>query len=111
MGGWSVTNSEEGVLIADSHRLARGGMMALVSSELGMKDVFGVDEPTVHIGIVSALRRQFGRALQIDAYTSPANYGGPVVDIEGRVLGIAVPLSPAGRDAERIALAHSGETL
>lgn len=60
---------------------------------------FGVDEPTVHIGIVSALRRQFGRALQIDAYTSPANYGGAVIDIQGRVLGIAVPLSPAGRDA------------
>ncbi|HLQ38778.1 MAG TPA: trypsin-like peptidase domain-containing protein, partial [Planctomycetota bacterium] len=60
---------------------------------------FGVDEPTVHIGIVSAVRRQFGRALQIDAYTSPANYGGPVVDVLGRVLGIAVPLSPAGRDA------------
>jgi serine protease Do len=60
---------------------------------------FGTDEPTVHIGIVSALRRQFGRALQIDAYTSPANYGGAVIDIDGRVLGIAVPLSPAGRDA------------
>lgn len=60
---------------------------------------FGGDQPTVHIGIVSALRRQFGRALQIDAYTSPANYGGAVVDVEGRVLGIAVPLSPSGRDA------------
>jgi S1-C subfamily serine protease len=60
---------------------------------------FGLDEPTVHIGIVSAVRRQLGRALQIDAYTSPANYGGAVIDIEGRVLGLAVPLSPAGRDA------------
>ncbi len=45
---------------------------------------FAADEPTVHIGIVSAKRRQFGRALQIDAYTSPANYGGAVVDIHGR---------------------------
>ena len=60
---------------------------------------FGTEEPTVHIGIVSARHRQFGRALQIDAYTSPANYGGAVVDIHGQVLGIAVPLSPAGRDA------------
>ena len=56
-------------------------------------------DPTVHMGIVSATRRQFGRALQIDAYTSPANYGGPVIDIKGRVLGISVPLSPAGRNA------------
>ncbi len=60
---------------------------------------FAADEPTVHLGIVSAKRRLFGRALQVDAYTSPANYGGPVVDLEGRVLGIAVPLSPSGRNA------------
>ena len=60
---------------------------------------FAADEPTVHIGIVSAKRRLFGRALQIDAYTSPANYGGAVIDVNGRVLGIAVPLSPTGRNA------------
>lgn len=60
---------------------------------------FGATEPTVHFGIVSAVRRQFGRALQIDASTSPANYGGAVIDVDGNVLGIAVPLSPAGRNA------------
>jgi S1-C subfamily serine protease len=60
---------------------------------------FATDEPTVHLGIVSAKQRLYGRALQIDAYTSPANYGGPVVDRQGRVLGIAVPLSPSGRNA------------
>lgn len=60
---------------------------------------FATDEPTVHLGIVSAKNRLFGRALQVDAYTSPANYGGPVVDVLGRVLGIAVPLSPSGRNA------------
>ncbi len=60
---------------------------------------FGLAEPTAHIGIVSARRRQFGRAIQVDAYTSPVNYGGAVIDVRGRVLGIAVPLSPAGRDA------------
>ncbi|MBK8980509.1 MAG: trypsin-like peptidase domain-containing protein [Planctomycetes bacterium] len=55
--------------------------------------------PSVHVGIVSATDRLFGRAVQIDANTSPANYGGPVIDVRGRVLGIAVPLSPQGRDA------------
>jgi S1-C subfamily serine protease len=60
---------------------------------------FAADEPTVHLGIVSAKRRLLGRALQVDAYTSPANYGGPCVDVQGRVLGIAVPLSPTGRNA------------
>jgi serine protease Do len=60
---------------------------------------FGRSDPSVHLGIVSATDRLFGRALQTDAYTSPANYGGPVIDIDGRVLGISVPLSRAGRDA------------
>ena len=59
---------------------------------------FGSDQPSVHMGIVSATDRLFGRALQIDAYTSPANYGGPVIDVRGRVMGISVPLSPSGRN-------------
>ncbi|RPI76257.1 MAG: PDZ domain-containing protein, partial [Planctomycetaceae bacterium] len=29
-----------------------------------------------------------------DAKVSPVNYGGPLVDVEGRVMGILVPLSP-----------------
>lgn len=60
---------------------------------------FAADDPTVHLGIVSAKKRIYGRALQVDAYTSPANYGGAVVDIHGRVLGMSVPLSPSGRNA------------
>ncbi|MFM1874219.1 MAG: putative serine protease HtrA [Planctomycetota bacterium] len=60
---------------------------------------FANDDPTMHFGIVSAKQRIFGRALQIDAYTSPANYGGPVIDLQGRLLGVAVPLSPSGRNA------------
>ncbi|MHC5062634.1 MAG: S1C family serine protease [Planctomycetota bacterium] len=60
---------------------------------------FGKKSPSVHMGIVSAKERIFGRAIQVDAYTSPANYGGPVIDLQGRVVGLSVPLSPAGRDA------------
>ncbi|MFN9758082.1 MAG: S1C family serine protease [Planctomycetota bacterium] len=66
---------------------------------LALGRTFAAELPTVHFGIVSAKGRQFGRALQIDAGTSPANYGGPVVDVQGRVLGLAVPLSPGGRNA------------
>ncbi len=48
------------------------------------------------IGIVSALDRLWGRALQTDAKVSPHNYGGPLVDVRGRVLGLLVPLAPDG---------------
>jgi S1-C subfamily serine protease/predicted esterase len=50
--------------------------------------------PSVSEGIISATERIWGKALQTDAKVSPANYGGPLVDLEGRVLGILVPASP-----------------
>lgn len=52
------------------------------------------DEPNVSVGIVSALARIWGKAIQTDAKISPANYGGPLLDIQGRVMGILVPLAP-----------------
>lgn len=57
----------------------------------------GLDSfPSVSLGIVSALDRVWGKALQTDAKVSPVNYGGPLVDLDGRVLGILVPASPQG---------------
>jgi serine protease Do len=53
-------------------------------------------EPRLSLGIVSADDRIQGRAIQIDAQTNPANYGGPVLDIQGRVMGIITPLTAAG---------------
>ena len=38
--------------------------------------------------------RMYGKVIQTDADVSTANYGGPLVDIRGRVLGIIVPMSP-----------------
>jgi S1-C subfamily serine protease/predicted esterase len=50
--------------------------------------------PSVSVGIISALNRIWGKALQTDAKVSPTNYGGPLVDLEGRVQGVLVPASP-----------------
>jgi serine protease Do len=54
--------------------------------------------PSISVGIISALGRIWGKALQTDAKISPINYGGPLVDIQGRVQGILIPASPSGQD-------------
>jgi S1-C subfamily serine protease/predicted esterase len=51
-------------------------------------------EPSVSVGIISALDRIWGKAIQTDAKVSPTNYGGPLVDLQGRVIGVLVPASP-----------------
>ncbi|HEV3021792.1 MAG TPA: trypsin-like peptidase domain-containing protein, partial [Pirellulales bacterium] len=53
-------------------------------------------QPNMSVGIISALHRVWDKAIQTDAKISPANYGGPLVDIRGRVLGVLSPLSPMG---------------
>jgi serine protease Do len=59
---------------------------------------FGDSEPSLSAGIISATSRISGKAVQTDANLSPANYGGPLLDLEGRMLGVCVPLSPGSND-------------
>lgn len=56
----------------------------------------GGTRPAPSLGIVSALERRNGNAIQTDAKISPTNYGGPLLDIEGRVIGVIVPMAGAG---------------
>lgn len=55
---------------------------------------FDVGAPNVSVGIVSAVNRMQGRVIQTDAKISDANYGGPLIDIRGRILGLLVPMAP-----------------
>ncbi|QDT73844.1 PDZ domain-containing protein [Lacipirellula limnantheis] len=55
---------------------------------------FNPEEVSVSVGVVSALRRMHGRAIQTDVNVSATNYGGPLIDLQGRVMGILVPMAP-----------------
>jgi serine protease Do len=55
---------------------------------------FDAERPNVAVGIISALERVWGKVLQTDAAVSPNNYGGPLVDLRGHVVGLLVPMSP-----------------
>ncbi len=53
-------------------------------------------KPNVSVGILSATNRIWSRAVQTDAKISPANYGGPLIDVHGRVIGVLAPLAQDG---------------
>ena len=64
---------------------------------------FGLDS-TVTSGIVSALQRQIeapagfsiSHVIQTDAAINPGNSGGPLIDAEGRVIGINSQIETGG---------------
>lgn len=58
---------------------------------------YGEDNsPLVSRGILSAVQRLDGIALQCDARVSPSFYGGPLIDLYGRNLGILIPAVAEG---------------
>ncbi len=69
---------------------------------------YGGPAPSVSVGIVSALGRRGGQVFQTDARTSPVNYGGPLIDIDGRVLGVIVPMAGAGSELAGVQWYDSG---
>lgn len=64
--------------------------------------------PLVSSGILSATERLEGTMLQCDARVSPAFYGGPLVDLYGRVIGISVPAVAEGGAADATSWYDSG---
>lgn len=69
------------------------------STAIVLGKTFSVSSPNVSVGIVSAHNRIWGKAIQVDAKVSPANYGGPLIDLTGQITGILTPLSPENSGA------------
>lgn len=69
---------------------------------------FGGNRPSVSLGVVSAKNRMHGNAIQVDARLSPVNYGGPVIDIDGRVIGISVPMAQRPGELAGVEMYDSG---
>ena len=75
---------------ADSEKLKVGQPVLAIGNPLGL-----AGGPTVTSGVVSSLRRSVQlrhtnglRVIQTDAAVNPGNSGGPLVDLQGRVVAI-----------------------
>lgn len=66
------------------------------------------DRPAPALGIVSGLNRLSGLAVQTDARTSPAQYGGPLLDLDARLIGICVPFQIGEQELQGAQLYDAG---
>ena len=83
--------------LGDSDRVRVGDYVVAVGNALGLSN-------TVTAGIVSAVGREvqadtpgYSDFIQTDASINQGNSGGPLVDLEGRVIGINTMITAAGQ--------------
>ncbi|MCM8757881.1 MAG: Do family serine endopeptidase [Candidatus Omnitrophica bacterium] len=86
--------------LGNSDELKIGQWVVAIGNPFGF--ALQTSEPTVTVGVISALHRSLGRTLQrdrdyndliqTDAAINPGNSGGPLVNIKGEVIGINVAI-------------------
>ncbi len=83
--------------LGDSSNLKIGQFVMALGNPFGISTEYENPEPTVTLGVVSALHRHLpaasGRAsfedlIQTDAAINPGNSGGPLVNLKGEVVGV-----------------------
>jgi S1-C subfamily serine protease len=93
--------------LGDSRSLRVGQLVLAIGNPLGL-------ERSVTLGVVSALSRDLPTRegaleglIQTDAAVNPGNSGGPLVDAEGRVVGITTAMLPWARGISFAVPAHT----
>jgi S1-C subfamily serine protease len=92
--------------LGESHTISVGEPVAAIGSPFG-------ERQSLSIGVISALDRTIrsltrftiGDAIQTDAAINPGNSGGPLLDAEGRVIGINAQIKSESGGGEGVGFA------
>jgi serine protease Do len=95
--------------LGDSDKLRQGQLVLAFGSPLGFGN-------TVTMGVVSAVSRQLhvddpATFVQTDAPINPGNSGGPLVDSDGRVVGLNTMIMTQSGGSEGVGLAIPSNTV
>jgi putative serine protease PepD len=98
--------------LGDSRGVAVGDSVVAIGSPFGL-------EETVTSGIVSAVGRQISSpngfaiddAIQTDAAINHGNSGGPLLDTEGRVIGVTAQIESEGSGSDGVGFAIPSDTV
>jgi S1-C subfamily serine protease len=98
--------------LGDSDRIAVGEPVAAIGSPFG-------EEQSLSTGVVSATERsidsltgfQIGHAIQTDAAINRGNSGGPLLDAQGRVIGINSQIRSSSGNGSGVGFAVSINTI
>lgn len=89
-------------------RTAPSNQLAVGQWVIALGRALLAEQPTASKGILSATGRMAGLAVQTDANISRLNYGGPLIDVEGRVVAMIAAVGRAGSTARVQQLSDSG---
>jgi S1-C subfamily serine protease len=98
--------------LGESESIAVGEPVAAIGSPFG-------ERQSLSIGVISALDRtiqsltqfEIGDAIQTDAAINPGNSGGPLLDAEGRVIGINAQIKSQSGGGEGVGFAIPVDTV